>query len=56
MKQNKKQRGEVPTPRATEVNRILREKVGGMHEPKSGEQAKWARQKEDVRKIIDDAL
>jgi hypothetical protein len=53
MSKNKKVKGEVPKPRATEVNRILRDKVGGAHEPKSGEQAKRARQKEEVRKLIE---
>lgn len=48
MKQRQKKN--LPAPRATKVNEILRAKVGGVHEAKRGKKAKRARQKELMRK------
>lgn len=53
MKQRKKKKvHQLPAPRATKVNEVLRNKKGGAHEPKKGDHAKRARQKQQLRKEL----
>lgn len=42
-------------PRAAHLNAVLMAKKGGKHEPKTGEHAKRARQKQAARKAIQNA-
>lgn len=40
-------------PRGKDVNDILRSKRGGRHDPKTGDNIKRSRQKEQTRKLIE---